>query len=112
VSKVSTQSLVNLGVSQTGLCGLFLGFMVPTQSLTELLWEELAGVYSWWEVPWCIVADFNMIRFSSGRPGEGRTSAAIWEFSNFISELGLLVLPLLGGILPGPIIRSLLLCLG
>lgn len=26
------------------------------------LWEELSGVFSWWEVPWCIGGDFNMTR--------------------------------------------------
>jgi exonuclease III len=28
-----------------------------------ILWEELAGVRSWWGVPWCIGGDFNVVRF-------------------------------------------------
>jgi hypothetical protein len=23
------------------------------------LWDELAGLISWWEMPWCIGGDFN-----------------------------------------------------
>ncbi|KAG2679693.1 hypothetical protein I3760_11G063600 [Carya illinoinensis] len=29
------------------------------------LWKELAGVHSWWDLPWCIGGDFNVIRFPS-----------------------------------------------
>lgn len=29
------------------------------------LWEEIVGVCSWWDLPWCIRGDFNVIRFPS-----------------------------------------------
>ena len=31
----------------------------------QLLWEELAGIHSWWNVAWCIGGDFNAVRFPS-----------------------------------------------
>ena len=29
----------------------------------SFLWEELAGLRSWWDVPWCVGGDFNVVRF-------------------------------------------------
>ncbi len=34
-----------------------------------LMWEELAGINSWWGSPWCIGGDFNATRFPSERLG-------------------------------------------
>jgi hypothetical protein len=48
-------------------------------------------------VAWCIGGDFNVVCFPSERLGDRRMSSAMWEFSDFISDLGLLDLPLLGG---------------
>jgi hypothetical protein len=31
----------------------------------KLLWDELVGIMSWWEVPWCIGGDFDAIRYPS-----------------------------------------------
>ena len=62
-----------------------------------LLWEELAGVNSWWGVPWCIGGDFNVIKFPSEKLGVGRHTGAMQNFSEFIFELGLVDLPLLEG---------------
>ena len=41
--------------------------------------------------------DFNVTRFPSERSGEGWQNHAMGEFSDFISELGLMDIPLLGG---------------
>ena len=62
-----------------------------------ILWEELARVRSWWGVPWCIGGDFNVVRFPSEKLGEGRFTGAMRNFSNFISEMELVDLPLLEG---------------
>jgi endonuclease/exonuclease/phosphatase family metal-dependent hydrolase len=62
------------------------------------LWDELAGLLSWWDLPLCIRGDFNVIRFPSQRFGGRHISAAIMEFSDFIFERGLMDLPLAGGL--------------
>ena len=28
-----------------------------------LMWDELAGIRSWWDVPWCLGGDFNVVWF-------------------------------------------------
>ncbi|KAG6650604.1 hypothetical protein CIPAW_06G055400 [Carya illinoinensis] len=61
------------------------------------LWEELAGVYSLWDVPWCMEGDFNITRFQSECSGQYRNSVAMDEFSKFIFDLNLMDLPLVGG---------------
>jgi hypothetical protein len=48
------------------------------------LWDELAGLMSWWEMPWCIGGDCNVVRFPCERLGVAGFSAAIEEFSDFI----------------------------
>jgi hypothetical protein len=63
----------------------------------RLLWEELAGIKSWWSLPWCIGGDFNVVRFPNERRAGGGISSAMWEFSDFILDQGLLDLPLVGG---------------
>nr|XP_023925825.1 uncharacterized protein LOC112037243 [Quercus suber] len=63
----------------------------------RLLWEELFGLSSWWNVPWCVGGDFNVVRFSSERAGSTVYTAAMREFSDFILEKGLIDLPLEGG---------------
>ena len=29
----------------------------------RLLWDELSSLHSWWKVPWCVLEDFNVVRF-------------------------------------------------
>ena len=41
--------------------------------------------------------DFNVVRFPSERLGTNSFTTAMWEFSNFISDQGLIDLPLQGG---------------
>jgi hypothetical protein len=62
-----------------------------------ILWEELAGVRSWWGVLWCIGGDFNVVRFPSEKLGERRFTGAMRNFSDFILEMELVDLPLLEG---------------
>ena len=33
------------------------------------MWEELADLNSWWNLPWCVGEDFNLVRFPSERLG-------------------------------------------
>jgi len=61
------------------------------------LWDELAGLMSWWELPWRIGGDFNVVRFPSERSGVAGFSAAMEEFSDFIFMQNLVNVPLEGG---------------
>ncbi|KAG6633159.1 hypothetical protein CIPAW_12G029100 [Carya illinoinensis] len=63
----------------------------------RLLWEELAGIHSWWEVPLCIGGDFNVVRFPSEVFGCRRLRLAMEEFSECVFDLNLVDLPLAGG---------------
>jgi hypothetical protein len=63
-----------------------------------LLWEELAGLVSWWDAPCCIGGDFNVVRFPSEKSGLVSFNSAMHEFNDFISECGLLDIPLEGGL--------------
>jgi hypothetical protein len=44
-----------------------------------LLWEELVGLISWWDVLWCIGSDFNMTHFPSERSGATSFSISMEE---------------------------------
>lgn len=68
-------------------------------SSRRLLWDELASLLCWSDVPWCIGGDFNVSCFLNERSGEACFCPAMMEFSNFISEQGLMDLPLAGGTL-------------
>jgi hypothetical protein len=48
------------------------------------LWDELAGLMSWWEMSWCIGGDFNVVQFPSERSSVTGFSAAMEKFSDFI----------------------------
>jgi exonuclease III len=63
----------------------------------SIIWDELAGIRSWWGVPWCVGGDFNVARFPSERMGAAGFSPAMYDFSDFISDHGLIDMPLSGG---------------
>nr|XP_023922896.1 uncharacterized protein LOC112034312 [Quercus suber] len=66
-------------------------------NVPRFLWEELSVLSSWWNVPWCVGGNFNVVRFPSERAGATVFTAAMLEFSKFISEQGLIDIPLEGG---------------
>ena len=77
---------------------MFTGVYGPNDDRDRrLMWDELAGMQSWWEVPWVLGGDFNVVRFPSERVGSDSFSPAMHEFSDFISFHGLVDLPLSGG---------------
>jgi hypothetical protein len=61
-------------------------------SIRRSLWEEMAGLITWWDLPWCISGDFNVTHFPNERLGEARfctNNSTMMEFSDFISKQGL-----------------------
>ncbi|KAK4596364.1 hypothetical protein RGQ29_014409 [Quercus rubra] len=62
------------------------------------MWEELTGLISWWDVPWCLGGDFNIIRFPSERLGAASFSRAMNGFSDFVSLHGLMDIHMEGGL--------------
>ena len=64
----------------------------------QKMWEELTGLISWWNLPWCLGGDFNIIRFPSKRLGAGRFTRCMYDFLDFISLHGLMDNPLEGGL--------------
>jgi hypothetical protein len=61
-----------------------------------VLWDELVGLLSLWNVPWCIGGDYNIIYVPRKRSSSSRLSQAMLEFPKFIFEHGLMDLPLVG----------------
>ena len=67
---VVSLSLVNSKMWWIILFGLSLVFMDPIVIETKVFFcEELSGLCSWWDVPWCVGGDFNVVRFPSERFG-------------------------------------------
>ena len=64
----------------------------------RLMWEELTRLISWWDLPWCLGGDFNIIRYPSEQLGATSYSRAMYGFSNFISLHGLMDIPMVGGL--------------
>ncbi|KAL4644003.1 hypothetical protein ACB092_02G132300 [Castanea dentata] len=62
------------------------------------MWEELSRLISWWDLPWCLGGDFNIIHFPSERLGAASYTRAMCRFSDFISLHGLMDIPLERGL--------------
>ena len=77
---------------------MFSGVYGPNlDSERQGMWDELAGVKSWWDVPWCVGGDFNVVRFPAEKSHSTSFTQAMFDFSDFISSQGLIDTPLLGG---------------
>ena len=63
----------------------------------RLLWEEMSSLHSWWNVPWCVLGDFNVVRFPMERLGVVNFTQAMHDFIDFISVHGLLDIPMASG---------------
>jgi hypothetical protein len=75
--------------------GLWRGFNGPNiDSVRRSLWEELVGLISWCDLPWCIGGDFNVTRFPCEKLGEARLCPAMMEFRDFMLEHNFMDLPL------------------
>jgi hypothetical protein len=76
----------------------FAGVYGPNRDqLRWRLWEELAGLISLWEVPWCIGGDFNVTLYLDERSRGTANRSAVADFAEFVAEHGLMDLPMAGG---------------
>jgi hypothetical protein len=62
------------------------------------MWEDLAGVMSLWDMPWCIGGDFNVTLFHSDRSGGARMRHVVSASAQFTVDQGCMDLPLAGGV--------------
>ena len=63
-----------------------------------MMWEELTGLISWWDLPWCLGGDLNIIHFPLERLGAASYSWAMYGFLDFISLHGLMDISMEGGL--------------
>ena len=72
------------------------------------LWEEMKEVRMLWQDAWCVVGNFNVLRYPIERLGGDRFTTSMNEFLDFITEQiiflisiteqNLIDLPLVGGL--------------
>ncbi|XP_042952212.1 uncharacterized protein LOC122289294 [Carya illinoinensis] len=76
----------------------FAGVYGPNDdSSRKFLWDKIAGLCSWWDIPYCIGGDFNITRFPSERSGASSMGSAMADFSALLFDLDLVDLPLVWG---------------
>ena len=74
------------------------GIYGPHNDIERLeLWNELTMVRNRWASPWCAIGDFNVIRVPSERWGQSGFSPTMVAFLDWIDNLQLVDLPLVGG---------------
>jgi hypothetical protein len=84
---------------EDGLVWAFAGVYGPnSNNFRRFMWEELAGLMSLWDMPWCIGGNFNVTLFHSERSGGASMRSAVLDFADFITDQGLMDLPLAGGV--------------
>ena len=57
----------------------------------------MSGVMSWWDVPWIVGGDFNIVRYPSERVGAVHITTPMQDFTDFIFSNGLMDIPMAGG---------------
>ncbi|KAG6658973.1 hypothetical protein CIPAW_03G000300 [Carya illinoinensis] len=63
----------------------------------KLLWDEIAGLCTWWKGPWCIGGNFNITQFLSERPEVSNLRSSMADFSALFDKPDLINLPLARG---------------
>ncbi|EOY10229.1 Uncharacterized protein TCM_025583 [Theobroma cacao] len=63
----------------------------------DALWETLRGIFSEENVPWCIGANFNVVRYAEKRIGVESKKKPMVEFAEFIEDCGFTDLPMTRG---------------
>ena len=86
---------------------VFLGVYGPNgDNQWGALWEELTRMHSRWNTTWCVLGDFNTIRYPSERFGCEAFSLAMFAFLVFKRLITLWTYPLKGLRLLGLEIRG------
>ena len=84
---------------EDGVVWVFTGVYGPfTKEERECLWEEIGAIRGIWEDPWCLGGDFNVTLFQRERSRQGRITPTMRRFAYIIDDLGLVDLPLQGGV--------------
>ncbi|RVX06274.1 hypothetical protein CK203_027523 [Vitis vinifera] len=84
---------------ENGTVWVFTGVYGPfTKEERECLWEEIGAIRGLWEDPWCVGGDYNITLFQRERSRQGRITSAMRRFAQIVDELGLMDIPLQGGV--------------
>ena len=81
----------------------FIGIHGPNLNRRRhIMLNKLVGLNSWWNLPWCLGGNFNVIRFPLERLGAVSYTWSMFDFFDFISLHGLMDIPLEGGLSTPP----------
>ncbi|RVW35454.1 hypothetical protein CK203_097229 [Vitis vinifera] len=69
-----------------------------TKEERECLWEEIGAIRGLWEDPWCVGGDYNITLFQRERSRQGIITSAMRRFAQIVDEVGLMDIPLQGGV--------------
>ena len=80
-----------------GFVWICMGVYGPNDAgLRDTFWAELDSVRVRWNSAWCVLGDFNIIRYPAERLGCNSFSPAMFNFSDFSERNFLIDLPLVG----------------
>ncbi|GMP73619.1 hypothetical protein CsSME_00031320 [Camellia sinensis var. sinensis] len=72
---------------EDGFCWVFTRVYGPVQGVKRRMFlEELQCVAFWWESLWCVVGDFNIVRWPGERSRGGRISGVMQNFFDLVDE--------------------------
>ncbi|XP_028083295.1 uncharacterized protein LOC114284558 [Camellia sinensis] len=89
--------LLILGIALSSFECVFINVYGPNDvSKRALLWDTIINIRTSFQKPWCMGGDYNEIRNIEDRRGCVRRDRGMLEFNNFIDQLELVEVPMLG----------------